>query len=232
MNDSVGWLKVDWWEWLKRLSATIGVVSVVVVFGGWMEWFPGYDVTFKKKSEITPGTHVFPGSTVRLIAEFARAVTDSELEKVEWNAVNSSGQKYRDLQGNRQIDVVLLPDYSGIVNVTVKAKVRNEGAERVGSGSIHIAQTSPRKLEIAEGRVQLPFHKSRIDPGSLQIYEGANRWAPVPAAAVTEQENNLILKDKLPVWDDKAFVRYKLTDDPSGPFKYEALLARQPGGGS
>ena len=212
------------WEWLKRISATWGAFSFAVVVLGSVGMIPGYELVYKKKTEITPRTYLYPGNELRLSAEFAQRVELPDIEHVNWTAVDSSGQKYRDLPAGKEIDIQLLPDYSGILNVSVKAKLRGENVERSGSGSIHIAQTSPQKIVVGAGKIQLPFKKERILPGSLQLYAGSNRWGSVSEAAITKTEDGVILeRTPLPVWDGKAFVRYKMADDPSGPFNFKAL---------
>lgn len=203
-----------------------GFISIVVLVLNFFGVLPYYDVHYIKKTEITPRTSVFPGQVVRLTTDFTSAVDLPQLERVIWDLTTASGRSYGSFEGGREIDVQLLPDFSGIINIGVKARVRGESAERNGVTSLHIAQDKPRKITIQAARFQAPLDWKGLDSTKFQVYAGNNQWLDTTGLKLTDYKGNMkfvIENSNIPVWDGKTYFRYKATDKPPDISKYRAL---------
>ena len=87
------------WEWIKRVSALFGFVTVVALVLDFFGVLPFYDIGYRKKHY--PTVCMFPGANLRLSAEFARAVELRDIERVTWNwrmALAESVLTYRKLR--------------------------------------------------------------------------------------------------------------------------------------
>jgi hypothetical protein len=174
---------------------------------------------------------LYPGQNVRLSAEFARSVNSQEIEKVVWNLKDSSGKDYGDLPNLRDIDVTLIPDFSGTVNVTVRATLLGENEARHGTGSIQIVQTKPHRLAfLRDGTFVLPPGLEKVEFRGMQLYGGSSIWYPASAATEESGKLRLMTEDRpFPTWDGKAFIRYKTSADSRGLYQYHTVTALNPG---
>lgn len=215
---------------LKKILAIIhvivtiwGFLSICAIIADFFGVLPYYEIDYRKKTDITPTVHLFPGQNVRLSADFARSVNPKDIKEIVWELKHSSGEAYTDLPHLKEVDLTLLPDFSGIVNVTVKATLYQEDKERVGEGSIYVVQTKPYKLDNREyAKTEAPLSPKKIDPSSIQVYDGSAKWRSVPAPGEEAGKEGLILSAGSTVWDDTAYFRFKLSDKPDEPYQYTA----------
>ena len=214
-------------KWIEGIVAVWGFLSIVAVILDAVGWLPVYDIHYTKKTAITPTVFMYPGEKIRLTAEFARSVESRQIESVVWRLKDSAGKEYRDLPRLRDVDLALLPDFSGTVNVDVKAKLFSEDQERHGSGSIHIVQTKPYQMVFrAGGKFALPAGWKDLSPKDAELYGGSAKWLRVSGLAKDPTELHLETEGRsFPIWDGKALLRYKSADDPSAPYRYETLTA-------
>src|SRR3990167_1292434 len=174
-------------------------------------------------------TFMFPGNQMRLVAEFETPVDMSEIENVAWTLRESSGKEYEQFP---QIspEITLHPDYSGTLNISVKAKLRGQKNERIGSRSIQIVQKQPQQLSLHNGGIfHMPPDWEDIDSSTVQVYAGDAKW--VPASATVKARNQLklgIQGSDFPIWDGKAYLRFKSSNDTSTTYNYETLMALDP----
>lgn len=215
------------WNIIKFIVTIWAFLSIAAIILDALGLLPYYDIYYRKKTDITPIVSSYPGQNVRLSADFARSVELKDIERIVWNLKDSSGKKYPNLPQLREVDITLIPDFSGIINVEVKAKIFQENKERYGIGSIHIVQTKPLKLtRLKNGQFMLPSDIGKIDLMSVQLYEGSENWLPAHA---TVEKSGVVrfttMGPSFPVWDGKAYFRYKPTSDPSGSYQYKAATA-------
>ena len=214
------------WNFVKGTVTIWGFCSIIVFVLNAVGLLPWYEIVYKKKTEITPIASVYPGQRILLRAEFPDAVSQSEIQSITWKLKYSSGKEYDHLPQGDPIDVTLLPDLSGILNVDVKAKLSREGEERHGVTSIPVVQTESYKLVLPKwATFQLPQYLVGRDLKSVQIYEGASNWSA--ATAITNKKPNVLQLENdthsFSAWDGKVYLRYKQADDPKGGYRYEAL---------
>ncbi|MNR40667.1 hypothetical protein D3C85_1589790 [compost metagenome] len=112
----------------------------------------------------------------------------------------------------------------------MKAKLRGQKNERIGSRSIQIVQKQPQQLSLHDGGIfHLPPDWQGIDSSTVQVYAGDAEW--VPASATVKAPNQLKLAPlggDFPIWDGKAYLRFKTSDDASSTYNYEALMTFDP----
>ena len=115
----------------------------------------------------------------------------------------------------------------GIKNYGTRYKLYQEDDERYGRGSIYIVQTKPHKLtRIEDGTFVLPWDLEKVDLKSVQLYEGSANWAPATATIAGAGTVRFTMEDRsFPVWNGKAYLRYKPSGDPTGSYQYEAAMA-------
>ena len=215
------------WTIVKIIGTLWACFSALAVICDLLGLLPYYDIYYRKKTDITPIVFQYPGQNVRLCADFARTVEPKDIERVVWNLKDSSGKKYTDLPHLRDVDLTLIPDFSGTVNVEVKAKLYQEDHERHGRGSIYIVQTKPHKLtRIVEGAFLFLGDLEKVDLKSLQLYEGSANWVPANAAIEGPGRVRFTMEGRsVPVWDGKAYLRYKPSEAPTGSYQYDAAMA-------
>jgi len=214
---------------LNVLTVLWSVFSIAVVILNWLGVLPYYNIYLKEKSGITPITFMFPGNQMRLGAEFETPVDMSEIENVVWTLKESSGKEYEQFP---QIspEITLHPDYSGILNITVKAKLRGQKDERIGSRSIQIVQKQPQQLSLHDGGLfYMPPDWQDVDSSTVQVYLGDAKWVPASATVKAPNQLKLALRGgDFPIWDGKAYLRFKTSDDTTTTYNYEALMTLDP----
>jgi hypothetical protein len=218
------------WMCINGAVTLWGFGSIIVVVLNAIGWLPGYEIVYKKRTEITPVASVYPGQRIRLRAEFPDAVRQSDIQSVTWRLRYSSGKEYDHLPQGDSMDVTLLPDLSGILNVDVKARLSGENEERHGVTSIPVVQTKSYNLvQLMAATVQFPPQLVGPNLKSVQLYEGASSW--MAASASTQKKPDVVRLEteahSFPAWDGKVYLRYKQADDPKGGYRYEVLTAME-----
>lgn len=215
------------WRFVQAIVTIWGFLAIVAIIVDALGLLPYYDIYYRKKTDITPIVFLYPGQNVRLCADFARSVNPKDIERIVWHLKDSSGKEYTDLPHLKDVDLTLLPDFSGIVNVEVKAKLYQDDKERFGKGSIYVVQIKPHKLNhIVNGAFVLPRNLKKADLKSIQIYEGSENW--VPALASVEGAGTVRLAtvgSPFTVWDGIAYLRYKLSENQAESYQYETAMA-------
>lgn len=215
-------------KYIERIGALWGLCTIIVTVLNLVGLLPYYNIYYKKKTEITPVLSVYPGAQIRLSAEFADSVDPQKIEDVIWKVKYSSGKEYENLSKTRELDIALLPDLSGILNLDVKAKIHEEEKERHGATSIQVVQTKPHNLSHQKGAAfALPAARlAEIDWNTVQLYGGTWEW--LTAYQFKESQNSLRLSMKersFPTWDGRAYLRYKPKNNQTGGYHYESLTA-------
>ena len=202
----------------------LSIVTLILDFFGVLPW---YDIQYRKKTDITPIVNLYPGEKVRLCPEFATPVASKNIKSIIWNLRNSSGEEYIDPPTTKDVDLTLLPDYSGILNVEVTAILDPNNQERFGKKSLHIVQTEPYKLKYKKvSIVTWPLGLQKDDLKGMEIYEGAAKWSKT--YAIYEKHGFVQLaghKKAIPIWDGMAYFRYKSSKNPTAPYQYETARA-------
>lgn len=220
--------KMTIWEYIERIAALWGLVTMIVTVLHLVGWLPFYNIYYKRKTEITPVVSVYPSAQIRLSAEFADSVEPQKIKNVMWNIKYSSGEEYNNLSQARELDIILLPDLSGILNLGVKAKLYEEEKERHGAASIHVVQAKPHKLSYQKSATfALPAARlEEIDLSTVQLYGGTSEW--LTAYQFKESQDSLRLSAKersFPTWNGRAYLRYKPKNNQTGGYHYESLTA-------
>lgn len=215
------------WKWIERIGAIWGALSVLVILLDAIGLLPMYDIYYKKKSEITPKLLVYPGQKIRLSAQFDQSIDYSAIESVKWNLQDSSGKEYANLPQLNEVDVLLLPDYSGLIKITVKASLHSSET-RIGTGSIQVVQTKPQKLALNhESTFLTPADWGTTNKKGLEVYAGSFNWLPVSEVSNSQGELRLNTGGRsLQVWDGKIIYRSKQLSTKNNPppkFKYDSL---------
>lgn len=215
------------WKCIEVVVALWGFFTIVAIIADAARVLPSYDIYYRKKTDITPVVSQYPGQDIRLSAEFANSVDTQKLERVSWNLRDSSGKEYTDLPHLSQVDVTLVPDFSGTVTVAVTAKLVDEKEEMHGSVSFQIVQKKPRQLVfVKDGTFLLSTGTAKIDLKSVQLYGGSANWLPALATTLDPDRVRLMTEGRsFPTWDGKAYLRYKSGVDPTGLYQIEAVTA-------
>ena len=212
------------WSWVERIVTLWGFFAILIIIFSSLHLLPYYEIVYKKKTDITPRTSIYPGEKIRLSAEFTDAVELPDIESISWELVDSSGNKSQQELEGKDVDIQLEPDKSGILNIKVKAKLKDDADERTGSSSIQIVQTKPEKVKLGKAKIFLPADWPKIKISTLQFYDGLNQWANVKNLKLSSDNETLVIEgSKIPIWNGKTFLRYKSVDNPFGSYEYQAL---------
>lgn len=216
------------WKWIERIVTAWGFLSILAIFLDVLGVLPLYDVVYKRKTDIEPVISLYPGQNVRLSANFASAVSPSDIESVKWVLKDSSGHEYGDLPSLKDVDFILVPDFSGTVSARVSAKLLGDQSERYGYGAFHIVQKEPIKLFYADSSAFIvPSLDSTALDGRVQVYSGNDSWVDVTPTTLENGSIQLLSSGKnIPVWGGTAYLRVLLDGGLNGSQKeYEYLAA-------
>ncbi|MBS3797193.1 hypothetical protein [Pseudoalteromonas sp. BDTF-M6] len=207
---------------ISNIVTVWGFISILIVIFNWAGLLPKYDIQLVEKKAITPEVLVHPGENIRLNALFLNSVSNQKIEAITWSLQDSKGNKYQGIPNLSSVDIQLLPDFSGMMKISVEAKIFGESNPRTGEGSFQIVQTNSYQMKkLTHGEFSLPDNLTEEHLKLMQVYAGSSQW--VDAAMADSRGSIANLKsqvDELTTWGGKAYIRYIPKESNSEQFEY------------